>query len=133
MKTNSTLIAAALIVAIFGSGLTMAQEPSTANGEWPSYGGNLSHDRYSPLDQITADNFNELEVAWRFNTDSFGPRPETNYQSTPLMVNGILYVTAGSRRAAVALDPETGELLWMHRIDEGERGSSAPRRLSGRG
>ena len=88
MKTNSTLIAAALIVAIFGSGLTMAQEPSTANGEWPSYGGNLSHDRYSPLDQITADNFNDLEVAWRFNTDSFGPRPETNYQSAPLMING---------------------------------------------
>ena len=49
------------------------------------------------------------------------------------MVNGILYVTAGSRRAAVALDPATGELLWMHRIDEGERGATAPRRLSGRG
>ena len=115
------------------AGYAAAQEPSTANGEWPSYGGNLSHDRYSPLDQIAADNFSDLELAWRFNTDNLGPRPENNYQSTPLMVNGILYVTAGSRRAAVALDPETGELLWMHRVDEGERGRTAPRRLSGRG
>ena len=115
------------------AGSVAAQEPSTANGEWPSYGGNLSHDRYSPLDQIAADNFSDLELAWRFNTDNLGPRPENNYQSTPLMVNGILYVTAGSRRAAVALDPETGELLWMHRVDEGERGATAPRRLSGRG
>ena len=115
------------------AGSVAAQEPSTANGEWPSYGGNLSHDRYSPLDQIAADNFSDLELAWRFNTDNLGPRPENNYQSTPLMVNGILYVTAGSRRAAVALDPETGELLWMHRVDEGERGRTAPRRLSGRG
>ena len=123
------LTAALLCVA----GSVAAQEPSTANGEWPSYGGNLSHDRYSPLDQIAADNFSDLELAWRFNTDNLGPRPENNYQSTPLMVNGILYVTAGSRRAAVALDPETGELLWMHRVDEGERGSTAPRRLSGRG
>ena len=134
MKVLSTLTLGCVGVAFLGvAGTVAAQEPSTANGEWPSYGGNLSHDRYSPLDQITADNFSELEQAWRFNTDNLGPRPETNYESTPLMVNGILYVTAGSRRAAVALDPETGELLWMHRVDEGERGATAPRRLSGRG
>ena len=134
MKVLSMLTLGCVGVVFLGvAGTVAAQEPSTANGEWPSYGGNLSHDRYSPLDQITADNFSELEQAWRFNTDNLGPRPETNYESTPLMVNGILYVTAGSRRAAVALDPETGELLWMHRVDEGERGATAPRRLSGRG
>ena len=113
-------------------GLT-GQEQGTANGEWPTYGGNLSNDRYSPLDQITAENFNEMEVAWQFRTDSFGPTPETRLQSTPLMVNGVLYTTAGTRRAAVALDAATGELLWMHRLEEGERGEEAPRRLSGRG
>ena len=113
-------------------GLT-GQEQGTANGEWPTYGGNLSNDRYSPLDQITAENFNEMEVAWQFSTDSFGPTPETRLQSTPLMVNGVLYTTAGTRRAAVALDAATGELLWMHRLEEGERGEEAPRRLSGRG
>ncbi len=49
------------------------------------------------------------------------------------MVNGVLYTTAGSRRAVVALDAATGEMLWMHREDEGKRGEAAPRRLSGRG
>ena len=134
MRLLSQLTQTYLTVALLSVALTAAaQEPGTADGEWPSYGGNLSHDRYSPLDQITAENFNELELAWRFSTDNLGPRPETNFESTPLMVNGVLYTTAGSRRAAVALDPETGELLWMHRIDEGERGEEAPRQLSGRG
>ncbi len=134
MRVTSQLTLTCLTVALLGlAGTTAAQEQGTANGEWPSYGGNLSHDRYSPLDQITAENFNELELAWTLNTDNLGPRPENQYQSTPLLVNGILYVTAGTRRAAVALDPETGELLWMHRVDEGERGEEAPRRLSGRG
>ena len=134
MRLLSQLTQTYLTVALLSVALTAAaQEPGTADGEWPSYGGNLSHDRYSPLDQITAENFSELELAWRFSTDNLGPRPETNFQSTPLMVNGILYTTAGSRRAAVALNPETGELLWMHRVDEGERGEEAPRQLSGRG
>ena len=110
-----------------------AQEEGTQNGEWPSYGGDLAHTRYSPLDQINGDNFNDLEVAWRFRTDNFGPTPEFRLQSTPLMVNGVLYTTAGTRRAAVALDATTGEILWFHRYDEGERGAAAPRRLSGRG
>ena len=110
-----------------------AQEEGTQNGEWPSYGGDLAHTRYSPLDQITGDNFNELEVAWSFRTDNFGPTPEFSLQSTPLMVNGVVYTVAGTRRAAVALDAATGEIVWFHRYDEGERGDAAPRRLSGRG
>ena len=110
-----------------------AQEEGTQNGEWPSYGGDLAHTRYSPLDQITGDNLNELEVAWSFRTDNFGPTPEFSLQSTPLMVNGVVYTVAGTRRAAVALDAATGEILWFHRYDEGERGDAAPRRLSGRG
>ena len=84
-----------------------AQEEGTQNGEWPSYGGDLAHTRYSPLDQINGDNFNDLEVAWRFRTDNFGPTPEFRLQSTPLMVNGVLYTTAGTRRAAVALNATT--------------------------
>src|SRR5882672_2405709 len=92
------------------------------NGEWRTYGGDLGSTRYAPLDQITRDNFNKLEVAWRFKTDALGPRPEFNYQSTPLMANGMLYVTGGTRRAVVALDAITGELLWMHAENEGPRG-----------
>jgi quinoprotein glucose dehydrogenase len=102
-------------------------------GEWTTYGGDLASTRYSPLDQITKDNFDKLEVAWRFKTDSLGPRQEFNFQSTPLMINGIVYTTAGTRRAVVALDAASGEMIWMHSEQEGKRGESAPRQLSGRG
>ena len=102
-------------------------------GEWRTYGADLSSTRYSPLDQINAENFNKLEVAWRFKTDALGPRQEFNLQSTPLMVNGVMYAAAGTRRAAVALDAATGEMLLMHSLNEGPRGESAPRQLSGRG
>jgi quinoprotein glucose dehydrogenase len=118
-----------LVVAL----LTTTGSSQTTNGEWRTYGADLKSTRYSPLDQINAKNFSQLEVAFRFKTESLGPRPEFNYQSTPLMVNGVLYVTAGSRRAVVALDAVTGELLWMHSLNEGKRGEEAPRQLSGRG
>jgi quinoprotein glucose dehydrogenase len=103
------------------------------DGEWPTYGGDLGHTRYAALDQIDAENFSDLELAWRFRTENLGPGPEYVFQSTPLMVGGVLYTTAGTRRAAVALDAATGELLWVHRLNEGARGAAAPRRLSGRG
>ena len=105
----------------------------TKNGEWPTYGGDLASRRYSPLDQVNAANFNKLEIAWRFKTENLGPAPEFQFQATPLMVKGTLYFTAGSRRAAVAVDAATGEMKWMHSLDEGPRGQAAPRRLSGRG
>ena len=104
-----------------------------ADLEWPTYGGDLASTRYSPADLITADNFADLELAWTLSTDNLGPEPEYNLQSTPLMIGGVLYTTAGTRRAVVAADAATGELLWTHRLDEGERGAAAPRRLSGRG
>ena len=108
-------------------------QTGTKNGEWQNYGGDLASTRYAPLDQINADNFNKLTVAWRFKTDSLGPRPEFKFESTPLMVHGVLYSTAGSRRDVVALDAATGELLWMHSENEGDRGANAPRQLSGHG
>src|SRR5262249_44047091 len=60
-------------------------------------------------------------------------RPEFNLEATPLVVNGILYSTAGTRRAVIALDAATGELRWMFSLDEGRRAAVAPRQLSGRG
>src|SRR5499427_6263323 len=107
--------------------------PSTKNGEWPHYTGDLAGTRYSPLDQINADNFNKLEVAWRFKTDNLGTRPEYKLEGTPLMVNGIIYATAGTRRAVVALEAKTGEMIWMHSVREGLRAAISPRQLSGRG
>jgi glucose dehydrogenase len=63
------------------------------SGEWRTYGADLGNTRYSPLDQIDAGNFKSLEVAWRFKTDNLGATPEFNLQSTPLMVQGVLYTT----------------------------------------
>jgi len=102
-------------------------------GEWRTYGGDLGNTKYSPLEQINASNFNTLKLAWRFQTENLGPKPEYNMEDTPLMVNGVVYTTAGSRRDVVALDAATGELLWVHTEKEGPRGASAPRQLSGRG
>src|ERR1700720_3716662 len=101
--------------------------------EWPTYAADLAGTRFRPLDQINASNFSDLEIAWRIKTDNFGNRPEYKLEGTPLMVNGVLYATAGSRRAAIALDAVTGELLWIHGEHEGARGGAAPRQLSGRG
>src|SRR5579863_597523 len=113
--------------------LPVCAQNGAANGEWRSYGGDLGNTHYAPLDQINAGNFSKLEVAWRFRTANLGPRPEFNFEGTPLMANGVIYSTAGTRRDVVALDAATGELLWVHGEHEGERGTKAPRQLSGRG
>src|SRR5205085_8457354 len=122
-------LASALAVAV------LAAQPAAppANTEWRSYAGDLRNHHYSPLSQITAANFNTLEVAWRFKTDSLGPRPEFKLEGTPLMVRGVLYTTGGTGRAVIALDAVTGAQRWVHREDESERGAAAPRPLSGRG
>jgi quinoprotein glucose dehydrogenase len=113
--------------------LPAAAQTGAKNGEWRAYGGDLGNTHYSPLDQINAANFNSLQIAWRFKTDNLGPRPEFNFEGTPLMANGVVYSTAGTRRDVVALDGATGELLWVHGENEGARGTNAPRQLSGRG
>src|SRR6185436_19537825 len=107
--------------------------PSTKNGEWTHYTADARGSKYSPLDQINASNFGKLEVAWRFKTDNLGTRPEFKLEGTPLMVKGVIYATAGTRRSVVALDAKTGELMWAHSLREGTRAAIAPRQLSGRG
>jgi quinoprotein glucose dehydrogenase len=102
--------------------------------EWPFYGGNLASQRYSALDQIDASNAGQLKIAWRFATGNFGPRPELRNENTPLMIDGVLYTHAGITRNVVALDPKSGELLWVWRPNDGaERFARAPRKTSGRG
>jgi quinoprotein glucose dehydrogenase len=130
-KKTGYLFVCAAVIAVLPS-LAVAQWKAK-DTEWPSYAADLAGSRYRPLDQINASNFSDLEIAWRIKTDNFGNRPEYKLEGTPLMVNGVLYATAGSRRAAIALDAVTGELLWIHGEHEGARGGAAPRQLSGRG
>lgn len=105
----------------------------TIEAEWPQHRSDYRSTNYSPLDQINRSNVQQLKIAWRWKSDNFGPQPEFYYKTTPLMVNGVLYATAGLRRAVVAINPLTGETLWTHSYHEGERAVYAPRQNSGRG
>src|SRR5215510_11238338 len=88
--------------------------PSTAKGEWPMYTADVRSSKYSPLDQIISSNFNQLQVAWTFKTDGLSPTPEAKLEGTPIMVNGVVYATGGTRRAVVALDAKTGDQKWVY-------------------
>ena len=107
--------------------LSSLAQRGAQNGEWRFYGGDAGTTRYSPLDQINAGNVKKLQIAWQWRADNFGKLPDHNWEVTPLMVEGVLYFTAGTRRDAVAVDAATGETLWMYRLDEGPRGNQVAR------
>ena len=128
----------AVIVGVFALGAFQlnARQSSTlvrgnAPGEWRYWGADAWSTRHSPLDQINASNFNTLKVAWQWSAGAFGE--DEYYRSTPLYANGRLFTVATTRRVTTALDPETGETLWMYRLDEGIRWQKAPRQYAGRG
>ena len=106
---------------------------SVEEGDWPYYHGSETSLRYSPLDQINAENVADLEIAWRFSTENFGPSADFVNPSTPLEVDGVLYANIASTRNVVALDATNGQVLWLWRSQEGDRFDNAPRKGSGRG
>jgi quinoprotein glucose dehydrogenase len=108
--------------------LATAQTGAT-NGEWPAYGGDGGGMRYSSLDQINAGNIKDLEVAWVWKADSLLPNAIATSETTPLMVDGVLYFSMEQRRVVIAADAGTGETLWMYRLDEGDRFVAAPRKV----
>jgi glucose dehydrogenase len=109
----SLVLAAMFAVATTGS--ATAQEPGDQAGEWRYLGGDAAHTRSSPLDQIDASNFEDLEVEWVWRGDNFGPTVDYLYRSTPVYVDGLLYTVAGQRRTVAAIDPATGETVWTYR------------------
>jgi quinoprotein glucose dehydrogenase len=137
LKTGLFSIVVVAVVMLLIGGQSSAQkspaQPSTSKGDWPYYFADAAGSRYSPQDQINASNFNQLEVAWHFKTDSLGPRPEYKLEGTPLEINGTIYATGGARRDVFALSAKTGELKWVYSFDEGARALASPRQLSGRG
>lgn len=100
-------------------------------GEWRYWGADAWSTRYSSLDQINAGNFDSLKMAWQWNASPFGP--DEYYRTTPLYANGRIFTVATTRRIAAAIDPATGETLWMYRLNEGIRWQKAPRQFAGRG
>ena len=100
------------------------------NGEWRYYGGDSGTTKYSALDQINASNVKDLKIVWQWKSQNFGRRPDFNWEVTPLMIGGVLYFTAGTRRDVIAADAATGETLWMYRLDEGPRGQVVARTVN---
>jgi len=114
---------------------TFAQRlPGTENGEWRYLGGDAGNTRSAPmLDQINAANFEDIEQQWIWRSDNFGPNVDYFSRSTPIYVDGMLYTVATTRRQVVAIDPATGETLWVFREPETTRLLRSPRRAYGKG
>jgi len=106
--------------------------PSPA-GEWRYIGGDAGHTRYAPFDQINADNFESLQVAWVWRGDNFGPVPLSISRSTPIYADGLLYTVAGERRQVVAIDPASGETIWTYREPHTPRFDRGMRNAYGKG
>jgi len=126
-------LTAACFVLLLAAPALAAQRLGTENGEWRYWGGDEGSSRYSPLDQIDASNFEDLEVVWRWKAANYGPEPDFIYRATPLKVGDKLYTVAGQRRTVVAIDAGTGETLWMWRMRDNARWQASTRKNYGKG
>jgi quinoprotein glucose dehydrogenase len=82
-----------------------------AQTDWPNVGNDKGGLRYSALKQINRDNVKKLRVAWTYRTGDAGPENKTMIECTPLVMNGVMYLTTAKVRV-VALDAASGRELW---------------------
>ena len=108
----------------------LAQGPGIEDGQWSYIGGDAWHTRYTEADEIDASNFENLEIVWQWNGGSFG---SSTPRATPTYVDGKLITVTGERRHVVALDPETGELLWSYSEPKTARYEYSMRKGYGKG
>ncbi|CAN5774934.1 glucose/quinate/shikimate family membrane-bound PQQ-dependent dehydrogenase [soil metagenome] len=132
-----TLVVAAGALAGIGTAEVAAQSASSstppAEGGWYNIGGDFGHTRSAALNQVNAENFGDLEVAWLWRGDNFGPSVDNILRSTPIYAEGKLFTVAGSRRQVAAIDPATGETLWTWRMRHTQRWEDSMRKSYGRG
>ena len=136
MRSRGARVVASLVAAACAAAGPYAGAQSIpADGEWPSYGGTNWSQKYSPLDQIDAANFGDLSVAWRWESADVAlieqlrrryqpPLDANGLKATPLVVNGVMYLSTGLAQV-VALDPATGDTLWVHNPEAYTTGGSA--------
>ena len=90
---------------LLATALALCASAATLSAQdWPYRGGDPGEQRFSPLKQITPANVANLRQAWAFDVGA------SNLQVTPLVVNGVMYLSGGSN--IFALEPESGKLLW---------------------
>ena len=107
-------------------GLLVAQDSI----EWFTLGNDFAHTRYTSADEITAENFGELEVAWEWDGASFGA---VSGRSTPSYIDGKLFTVAGYKRSVIAIDPKSGETIWSYREPDTPRAEYSMRADYGKG
>ncbi|MDT8370070.1 MAG: PQQ-binding-like beta-propeller repeat protein [Longimicrobiales bacterium] len=130
--SGGALMVAVLAVSVAAPAMA---SPTAAQDEidWTHWGSDASSSRYSPADQIDAENVADLEVAWRWWGANYGPTPDFIYRSTPLKIGDKLFTVAGQRRAVIAIDAATGEQLWMWRMRDNPRWAASTRQNYGKG
>ena len=133
-RSRTLVLFVAMAAVLLAAAAAPAQRlTGTENGEWRYLGGDAGHTRSSALDQIDGDNFSDLEVAWIWRGDNFGPNIDYFNRATPIYVDGVVYTVASPRRQVVAIDPATGETLWTFREPESVRHLRSPRQAYGKG
>jgi quinoprotein glucose dehydrogenase len=107
-----------------GSRSAVRAQTGALNGEWPTYGGDLGHTKYSPLDQINKSNVHRLRIAWRWLSIDEELKTRTGLpntlrlptylnEATPLMVHGVLYTSTAFGQIA-AIDARSGKTMWSY-------------------
>ena len=124
------MLGTVLAAGLWATGSVLAQGPGTEDGQWTFLGGDAWHTRYTPAEQITPANFEDLKMAWRWDASSFGP---STARATPTYADGKLITVSGNRRHVVALDPATGELLWSFTEPNTDRYEYSMRKGYGKG
>jgi quinoprotein glucose dehydrogenase len=105
-----------MCASIPGARAQSSHPPGASTDDWPYYGHDAGGTRYSPLTQINRENVASLKVAWTFHVGDIsdgGGKKRSGLETTPILVDGTLYVTTGFNRV-FAIDPETGKQLWVY-------------------
>ena len=111
---------------LMSPGLLSAQDAD----QWFTLGNDFAHTRYTAADELSPENFGDLEVAWEWDGASFGA---VSGRSTPSLIDGLLYTVAGYNRHVIAIDPKTGETVWSYREPKTPRAEYSMRADYGKG
>jgi quinoprotein glucose dehydrogenase len=123
---NAVLASAALASVLIARGAAPQPAPGRGDGDWPMFRHDAAGTGHSPLSQITAENVSKLTQLWTYPLQGAAPPPSTgrgggggglSSEATPIVVNGVMYVSAANR--VVALDPETGTEIWQFPLSGG--------------
>ena len=116
-KRFSTLLGCLMLLASVA--LPAGRKDPVKKGEWRFYGGDQGSTKYSPLDQINRNNAKNLKVAWTWDSPDLKVMEQNQklytlgYEATPLMINGVLYVSTSLSQVA-AINAATGQTIWVH-------------------